>query len=89
MELFKKIPMEHEGQAYEIRVLYETGLINVLAFRGNRPANGYRFQVQIPKKCDPQQVFNQNPVTDLVEACKKQIENRPWETLSQVFSECE
>ena len=88
MILFKKIPMEHKGQAYEIRVLYDDRIINVAAFSENHPADGYRYQVQLPKNCDPLQILEQYPVNELVEACERHVAEQHWETLSKVISEC-
>ena len=38
MELFKKTPMTFDGEDYEIRVLYDDTLINVVAFQENHPS---------------------------------------------------
>lgn len=79
MELFKKIPWEHGGKGYEIRLLYDDRTINVAAFLNNRPANGFRYQVQIPKGCNAKLVLDKHPVPNLVEFCKKDIEEGRWE----------
>ena len=49
MELYKKIPFQHEDNVYEIRIHYHENLINIVSFLNNYPANGFRYQIQIPK----------------------------------------
>ena len=87
MELFKKIPLEHEGRAYEIRVLYDDRDINVVAFQDNRPLNGYRYKVLLPKDCAARTILEQHPVDELVEACRRDVEQDRWEALSKVIRE--
>jgi hypothetical protein len=85
MKLFNKIPMSFDGKDYEIRVLYDDTVINVVAFLDNHPANGYRHQVQLPKKCNVRGVLEQNIVEELVEMSKKDILEKKWEKLSQII----
>lgn len=87
MNLLKKIPWEHGGNDYEIRVLYDDRTINVVAFLNSHPANGFRHQVQLPKGCDAKIVLEKHPVPDLVEACKKDIEEKRWEGFERVIGE--
>jgi hypothetical protein len=85
--LFKKTPLRFEGQDYEIRMLYDNETINVVAFLGNHPANGYRHIVKIPKKCDAKKVLEKHALAELIEVCKGEIIEKRWETLSKVISE--
>ena len=87
MNLFKKIPWEHGGEDYEIRVLYDNRTINVAAFLNNHPANGFRYQVQIPKGCDAKVVLEKHAVPHLIEACKTDIVEKRWEGLEGVIRE--
>ena len=50
MELFDSIPYTFEKIDFEIRIYYDDVTINVVAFLNGYPANGYRYQVKIPKK---------------------------------------
>ena len=87
MELFKKIPWGHGGKDYEIRLLYDDRTINVVAFLNNRPANGFRYQVQIPKGCDAKMVLDKHSVPELVEYCKKDIEESQREKFERLIAE--
>ncbi|MBU0518554.1 hypothetical protein KJ564_06415 [bacterium] len=85
MHLFRTIPWQYDDHDYEIRVLYDDRVINVVAFINNHPANGYRCQVQIPKAVDAKSLLERHPVPELVEACKNSIMQKRWEALSQVM----
>ena len=87
MILFQKIPMSFEEKDYEIRVLYDDRTINVVAFLNNRPANGCRYQVQIPRQCDVKKILQKRAVPELVETCKKDIIEKRWEALAKIISE--
>jgi hypothetical protein len=83
MELFQSKQLSFEGQDYEIRVLYEEGLINVAAFRDKHPASGYRYQIKLPKRCDVLGCLERNIMDPLVEMCEKDILERRWEKAVQ------
>ena len=87
MNLFKKIPLQCEGKDYEIRVLYDERTINVVVFLNNYPANGYRYQVQVPKRCDAKRILEKHPVPELVEKCKDDIIQKRWDSLSQMMKD--
>jgi hypothetical protein len=86
MILFRKIPLNFEEKEYEIRVLYDDHLISVAAFLNNHPAEGYRYQVKIPNNCDAYKVLEDHGVEELVEACRKNLLEKRWESLSRVIS---
>ena len=87
MKLFKKIPISFEEKEYEIRVLYDDTVINVVGFLDNHPANGYRHQVQLPRKCNVPEVLKQNIVEELVEMSKNDIVEKRWERISKIIQE--
>lgn len=87
MKLFKKIPMRFEEKGYEIRVLYDDTMINVVAFLNNHPVNGYRHQVKLPKNCNLQGLLEKYPVNELVEISKNDITEKRWEKLSKIIQE--
>ena len=87
MILFEKRPMTFEGMAYEIRVLYDNDRINVVAFRNNHPANGFRHQIIVPKKCDAKAILDQGAAAELVEMSKNDVIHKRWEGLSKILSE--
>lgn len=87
MNLFKKIPMTFEGKDYEIRVLLDDTIINVVAFHENHPANGYRYQIQLPKKCNVKSVLEQHDVNDLVQKANDDITEKRWDALSKIIQQ--
>lgn len=87
MRLFKKIPMTFEGKDYEIRVLYDDTKINVVAFFNNHPANSYRHQIILPKKCEVKKILEKDAVTRLVEISKDEIVEKRGEELLKTIHE--
>jgi hypothetical protein len=87
MDLFKKMPMTFEGKDYEIRVLYNNTTINVVAFHNNHPANGYRYQVKLSKKCNVKSVLEQHYFDELVQEAKDDITEKRWDTLSKIIQQ--
>jgi len=85
MELFKRIPISFDGKEYEIRVLHDDGKVNVVAFLGNHPANGYRHQILLPKQCDMQKALGGGIAEDLVEMSKRDITERKWERIREAL----
>jgi hypothetical protein len=85
MKLFKQVPMRFEERDYEISIFYDDTVINVVAFLDNHPANGYRHQLQLPKKCNVLGVLEQNIAEDLVEISKKDIVEKRWEKISGII----
>ena len=85
MELFETIPFNFEKDSYDIRIYYDDETINVLAFYKNRPANGYRYQIKIPKGYDVKNILEKFPVTNLVENCMSDIKEKSWEEFNKVF----
>lgn len=81
MILFKKIPMKFEEKDYEIRVLYDDTIVNVVAFLNNHPINGFRHQIQVPKKFDVKKILKTDAVQELVEISKNDIIEKRWEKL--------
>ena len=85
MKLYEKIPVKFEGKDYEIRVLYDDTTINVVAFLNNHPANGFRHQIQFPKKFDGETIVTSEAVKGLVELSKKDVLEKKWETFMETI----
>ena len=83
MELFNKISYRCEDEDYEIRILYDGSLINVVAFRDNHPVNGFRYMVKLPKKLDALTILQKNPLGELVETAKRDIREKRWEAINE------
>ena len=87
MELFDTIPYTVEKEDFEIRIYYDVGIINVVAFLKGYPANGYRYQVKIPKKCNVKKVLELSPVPELVETCKNHLTEHKWEKMGKIIQD--
>jgi hypothetical protein len=87
MDLLHKIPMTWNGQTYEIRVLYEERKINVVAFQNNHPANGFRYQILLPKNCDVHGILGHDIWGELIEVSKDDIVERRWEKFAEIIQE--
>ena len=87
MELYKKTPLKWGNENYEIRVLYDDSLINVLAFHNNHPANGFRHQIRLPKNCNVQKMLEKKIVGELVEIAKNEIVENRWGNISKIIQQ--
>ena len=85
MELLRKIPFICEDEPYEIRVLTDGKIINIVAFRQNRPANGFRYHVQIPKNIQPSEVLEAGPLREMIELSKNDVFTGRWGKNEDVF----
>ncbi len=83
MELYKKTPLKWNNENYEIRVLYDESLINVLAYNNKHQANGFRHQIRLQKNCNVQEILKQNIVGELVEISKNEIVENRWGKISK------
>ena len=83
MVLFKKIHWEFDGKDYEIRILYQDHLINLAVFKGNYPANGFRYQIQLPKSADIQKFLKIEHFNHMIEYAKDDIKKERWKLFSK------
>jgi hypothetical protein len=85
MTLFKKIPFTIDRKEYEVRILYDPGLINIAVFINNRPATGFRHHIQIPKSLDVKEVLEKKlafeVIKELIQIAKEDIAQQRWERL--------
>jgi len=81
MEQFKKIPWQHSGQEYEIRIMYSDRLINILAFKDSYPLNGFRYQVQMAKNSDVKELLRTADFGHIVEVVKDDVMKDRWNKL--------
>ena len=87
MELFNSVSFPLEEDNFDIRIFYDDVTINVVAFLNGYPANGYRYQVKIPKGFNAKNVLENYPVPELVEKCKNDINEKTWEILLNSIQE--
>ena len=84
MILYKKVPFSFEEKNYEIKVFYDDKTINIVAFRNNYPANGFRHQIEISKNFSVKEIVNQKVINELIEIGKKDIFEKRWERLTTI-----
>jgi len=84
MILYKKVPFSFEEKNYEIRVFYDDKTINIVAFRNNYSANGFRHQIKISKSIPIEEILKQKVIDELIEICKKDISEKRWERLTAI-----
>ena len=84
MILYKKVPFSFEEKNHEIRVFYDDKTINIVAFRNNYPANGFRHQIKISKSIPIEEILKQKVIDELIEICKKDISEKRWERLTAI-----
>ena len=79
--MYKEIPFSFEEKNYKIKIFYEENLMNIVAFRNNYPANGFRHQIQIPKNASVEKMLENDVIDECVELCKNDITEKRWERL--------
>ncbi|GAI75527.1 unnamed protein product [marine sediment metagenome] len=84
MILYKKVPFSFEEKNYEIKVFYDDKIINIVAFRNNYPANGFRHQIKTSKNLPVEKILKQKVIDELIEICKKDISEKRWERLTAI-----
>ena len=78
MEVYKNIRWEHDGKEYEIRIMFEDKLINILPFHNNHPVNGFRYQIQLSKNAQVKKLLKVENFTHIIENAKEDIKNERW-----------
>ena len=86
MQLFKKIPFEHDEKKYEICIFFEKNLINISAFQYNYPANGFRYQVQLPKNVQIEKILDEENFSDIIDIAKTDIVKNRWQKFQNLYS---
>jgi len=85
MKLFKKIPFSHENKQYEVRVLYDDDTINIVTFSDNHPANGFRYQIKLPKNTSFEKLLCLDNFQTWIEISKVDIIENRWERFYKSF----
>ncbi len=78
MILHKIIPWEFEKTKYDIRIYYDKNIISIVVFKENRPANGFRYQIQVPKNIKIEKVLNSDRYSHLIGYCKQDVVDGRW-----------
>ena len=82
MRLFRKVAITFEGKTYEIRLYYNDTTINIVTFLNKYPANGLRYQIQLPKKCNIQGFLKEVLLEEFIEMSRKDIVEKRDQRLS-------
>lgn len=86
MTLYKKIPWDFEQDKFEICIYHDKNIISIIMFKDNHPANGFRYQMQIPKDLEIQKVLNNDSYSHLIEYCKQDTIEGRWDNVLQTIS---
>jgi len=86
MQLFKKIPFRYNENNYDICIYFEGNLINISTFKSNYPANGYRYQVQLPKNVKIENLLDEKNFTNLIDMARTDIIENRWEKFTKLFN---
>ena len=80
MKTFKKIPFSHNGEKYEIRIMYDESNVKIVAFLHNHPANGFRYILNFPKKYDIKKALKNDNLNTLIDFSRADIREDRWKT---------
>jgi hypothetical protein len=69
----QKETFQHAGTEYEVRVISDGQSVFVKAFCGDKPANGYRYEVTLEMVHDAATVSGLDVVKHLIEIAKADI----------------
>jgi len=83
MILFKQIPFTFGEKEYETRVYYDDISINIVTFRNNYPANGFRHQIKVSKNIRIEDIVTNSVIDKFVEISKQDIVEKRWEKLME------
>lgn len=78
MRLRYKNPFIFKNENYEIRVFSDGWHIKVQAFKGDRPANGYSYFVDLPTAFDLEKLQGISAIEALVSSAKGDVESEAW-----------
>jgi len=84
MTFYKKVPFSFEEKDYDIKIFHNDNTINIVAFRNNYPAYGFRHQIKISKSMAIEEILKQKVIDELIEICKKDISEKRWERLTAI-----
>lgn len=86
MQLFKKIPFIHDEEKFEICIFFEENLINISSFLNHYPANGFRYQIHLPKNIEIEKFMDEEHLDYFIDLAKKDIIENRWQKFSRQFS---
>lgn len=67
------------GKPYEIRLIADQGNITVRAFTGDKPANGYSYNVTFETACDISAIAGVDAVRELVKIAEEDVVKQRYE----------
>ena len=84
MNLFKTIPFNFGAKDYEVRIYFDATTINMVVFRNNYPATGFRHQIQVSKKLSVDDLLKNSTLDELIDIAKSDITEKRWDRLLNV-----
>lgn len=73
--MHQNINFEFEGEKYEVRMLTDGSTTRIRVFKGDKPANGYSYTVEL----DPIKKMLVDPVEEMVDTAIKHVKDKTWE----------
>jgi hypothetical protein len=83
----KIVPFEHNGKKYEVRIISDGNTVFIKTFLNGKPANGYRYSVELITAFELEQVMGYDGIRDLVEMAKSDVINGTWEKYLKVIKQ--
>lgn len=78
--MYEKRTFQHNGNQYEVRIASDGHTIHVRAFLNNKPANGYKYSVEVLTQIDAKMSGAAiNPVEELIKSAISDVEKGVWE----------
>ena len=74
----KIVKFDHAGQEYEVRIISDGNTLYIRAFKDAKPANGYRYSVDLVTAMDIEHVIGYDAIKDLVESAKTDVIENRW-----------
>lgn len=81
MRELKSVPFSHEGISYEVRVSIRNDVVVIRAYRDDKPANGYLYEIELDREYDISNLTGISAVTSLVQSAIDDVKLDSWATL--------
>lgn len=86
MNAIETIPFEFKKRQYEIRVVTDGVCVYVRAFHRNRPANGYRYSIDLMVTApELRRLKGMDGIRVLIEHAKQDVFEERWERLQELM----
>lgn len=79
MTEIERLPFSFEGKAYEIRVVSDGNTVRISAYHGDRPANGYTYEIEIINAIDFKQQIGLDAIQKFIHLAQDDVMQKRWE----------